>query len=66
MALKPYFVSIVGTTDGKLDDKTIQVSATSLEDAIRQARDQWEPDTVEEISVYADEMLNHKITTVIF
>lgn len=64
--LKPYFVSIVGTTDGKLEDKTIPVSATSLEDAIRQARDQWEPDTVEEISVYADEMLNHKITTILF
>lgn len=66
MALKPYFVSIVGTTDGEFDDQTIPVSATSLEDAIRQARDQWEPDTVEEISVYADEMLNHKIYRIIF
>lgn len=66
MALKPYFVSIVGTTDGKLDDQTIQVSATSLEDAIRQARDQWEPDTVEEIAVYADEMLTHQIYRIIF
>lgn len=63
MALKPYFVSIVGHEGDTVKDKVIQVAATSVNEAIGFARDTWEPEEVDEITVYADPHLTHQLVT---
>jgi hypothetical protein len=59
-------VVLSGTSDGEEDGKTIPVRALNADDAVDEARDIWEPDTLETARVYLGDTDGEPVLTVEF
>ena len=59
-------VVLSGTSDGEEDGQTIQVRALNADNAVDEARNIWEPDTLETARVYLGDTVGEPVLTVEF